>query len=553
MHLASGDDAICNIDGSGHAYVSNLETALWHPNGLLVKPFAHPETSLLEDGALRWIVDESAFFSRHYAFADVTLISDEEQECFSGGVRLAGQGVVRAVTNAATGEAWLATGAETDSARRRVRLPDSLMGAVLSSWGFDPGLDLPLLAPSDPFFSTYPAAPGSALLRDGTVVKEETASDLYLIADEIAMPVETWETYLLMGLFPRAVQIVPDGSVWELQKGQVGDCHVGRFCIDRAAVTTCGGTFHSGDADQGGEIESEGTFDTVDSSDEEPPPEEGLGDTIETVPGCLDADQDGFCSRADGGNDCYDRDSTTYPGAPEICGNQVDEDCDGFDLSCGPHATDTDGDGVMDADDNCILFDNSDQSDEDLDGIGDSCDPTFVPPIVLPPAPPEETDLPVNEPLPEPVDPAPPEEAADTTPPPPEPPVDTNLGVSPEETLSITWTTPFGLPASHITLSGEYIFQDGSYGFTWRSLQTVSNVNRIQEEIPWVLSGDTFRFSVEYVDGGGVTSWSCIGPFPPGRREGHAEATVAGTTVSIQETGDPSGLTTGCGLILTVP
>ena len=45
-----------------------------------------------------------------------------------------------------------------------------------------------------------------------------------------------------------------------------------------------------------------------------------------------------------------------------------------------PPVTDTDGDGVPDADDNCPLADNPDQSDSDGNGIGDACDDEAIPP-----------------------------------------------------------------------------------------------------------------------------------------------------------------------------
>jgi hypothetical protein len=51
------------------------------------------------------------------------------------------------------------------------------------------------------------------------------------------------------------------------------------------------------------------------------------------VPTC-DADGDGVCPQANPGNDqqggdCDDAKATSYPGAPEICGNAIDDDCDG--------------------------------------------------------------------------------------------------------------------------------------------------------------------------------------------------------------------------------
>lgn len=47
---------------------------------------------------------------------------------------------------------------------------------------------------------------------------------------------------------------------------------------------------------------------------------------------CRDTDGDGHCADVDCGPD----DPTRYPGAPELCGDGVDQDCDGHDLPCLP-------------------------------------------------------------------------------------------------------------------------------------------------------------------------------------------------------------------------
>lgn len=93
-------------------------------------------------------------------------------------------------------------------------------------------------------------------------------------------------------------------------------------------------------------------------------------------PVCIDADGDGVCVEAD----CDDRDRSRRPGARELCGDGIDQDCDGQrDEGCD-ECQDADGDGVCageDCDDgNSNAFPGagevcSNGADEDCDGSSD--------------------------------------------------------------------------------------------------------------------------------------------------------------------------------------
>lgn len=123
-------------------------------------------------------------------------------------------------------------------------------------------------------------------------------------------------------------------------------------------------------------------------------------------------------------------------------------------------------------------------------------------------------------------------------------------------TLHVSWQTPFQATATRITLSGEYRFADGSYGFPWHELEEVSDASTVDYALTGVGSGDTLRFSVEFVRADGSMSWSCIAPYDAsqglyGTRQGIASADVDGEDVPVVNADDPTS--DGCGLILTVP
>ena len=100
---------------------------------------------------------------------------------------------------------------------------------------------------------------------------------------------------------------------------------------------------------------------------------------------CSDLDGDSYQAQGCGGDDCNDFDANINPGATEICGDAIDQDCSGADLPCG-NCHDNDADGYQD--DSCGGVDCDDGNaavhpgaaevcgdgiDQDCDGQDESC------------------------------------------------------------------------------------------------------------------------------------------------------------------------------------
>jgi len=320
--IATGE-FVCDIS-SGHVYASDLAVAKWHPDGTLVKVPNDPKVYLVENGMARHIDNEYVFWGYNWDFDDLTLISNEELACFGTGEEIAAAGSVAGGYDA-NGDVWLFVEDQDESVWKQ-RLPAFGAEQVLASWGvvgeeFD---EMPVV--SDVTLDQYPITrSGTAPFRDGTALKESGRSDVYVVSNGVALPVETWDTYLLLGFGERDILTLDDGLLAEVMGNNVGSCSAGIWCLDREAVTACGGGLELGSGEAGGEeIEEEG-------EDEEG---EDVGEDEGEV-----TDDSGI--EADTGD------------AEEL---------------------DSDGDGVPDVDDNCPWHDNGDQCDADSDGIGDSCD-----------------------------------------------------------------------------------------------------------------------------------------------------------------------------------
>ena len=66
-----------------------------------------------------------------------------------------------------------------------------------------------------------------------------------------------------------------------------------------------------------------------------------------TATTAADSDGDGQTATALGGTDCDDQDAAIYAGAPDTCYDHVDQDCDGAGLATDPDDEDCDQDGAI--------------------------------------------------------------------------------------------------------------------------------------------------------------------------------------------------------------
>lgn len=278
------NDLTCGLT-SGHSYTSVLPVPLWHPNGTLVKTPGESTVYLMEAGAAQPFITEASFLTRNYDFADVVLISDAELACVGEGAGISTEAEVSAVyDDDGDGGVWLLQGTESASDRFRQKVGAFGWQGVLKSWGINASTydDLPQNSDLGDVLASYPmSSTSNVIYRDGALVSPSDASDVYFMSDGVAMPIETWSTFLLAGFWNRTVLEV-ERSEFESVVSVRGSCSTDTYCLTERDLTTCGGP----------DAESEGTFtaeggaseeesETGEDLDEEEPEEEESEDVDE--------------------------------------------------------------------------------------------------------------------------------------------------------------------------------------------------------------------------------------------------------------------------------
>lgn len=278
MITIDSEDFVCGIRNEGDPqdgdfYESDLAVNLWHPDGTLVKTPDNARVYVLEGGETRWIENETAFWGLGYDFDDVTLIGSTELACYGEGPDISGETLVDAAFDTEA-DLWLIVGDASDSGRYRQRVSTTGWEDVMTSWGldYDQSNQPDTYGDTSSYMASWPPASGYVGLRDGTIVKESDASDVYVISGGFALPVKTWDVYLLMNYYPREILTVDGGIVANLH--EVGNCSTDQLCLDFEAITTCGGGLDLGEGpgtggEQGNEQEEEEEQDTQEQDEEE--------------------------------------------------------------------------------------------------------------------------------------------------------------------------------------------------------------------------------------------------------------------------------------------
>ncbi len=289
----ASEDFVCGTGGDGEElgdyYTSALPVIQRHPDGTLIMSAHNPKVYLLEHGKKSWMLNEQVFWSYGYNFANVLLVSDEELDCYPEGPMIDTPSLVDAVIDP-SGSKWLIVGSTQMEDQYRIHVNEFAWQGVLASWGlFYSEANPPQLVELDhSYLSNWPAKDGFAQFRTGTLIKEATASDVYVAGPTIAMPVKNWQTFLMMGFVSSQIVTVEDGAVASIQK-QIGDCQQGMQCVDSKLVTTCGtGVPISSPDGQGGvlpettsdtEVETTSPEETIEDTESEPTSESDTPDS----------------------------------------------------------------------------------------------------------------------------------------------------------------------------------------------------------------------------------------------------------------------------------
>jgi len=230
-------DAACDLT-SGHVYRSALAAPLWHPTGSLLKTPNKSTVYLVSGNTLQKFANEDAFLSRGYSFVDVALVSDYEMQCYEDQTDVKDYSSVIALKDSHSVN-WILVGNFDDPARYRLKLRETGAVSILASYDITVESFEDVPRGEDSVIRAYPDH-GMASYRDGTLVSPSDASSVYLVMDSAALPIDSYDTLLLLGFGKRPVYEVNARDISE-NVTLTGSCATNTYCITQEDVTSCHG------------------------------------------------------------------------------------------------------------------------------------------------------------------------------------------------------------------------------------------------------------------------------------------------------------------------
>ncbi|MBI5895304.1 MAG: hypothetical protein HZB24_04595 [Desulfobacterales bacterium] len=181
---------------------------------------------------------------------------------------------------------------------------------------------------------------GTAIITHQLMVREEGGRyALYYKYAGTPAPSVTWTIRIMPPSLPEPCYLDEDGDGYGDIAKMVQTSNPPANCLeDNADCDDDDANAHPGAAEVCG--------DTIDQDCS------GADETCPSDPNDVDNDGDGITENQ---GDCNDASPTVHPGAAEVCGDTIDQDCSGADEACqpNPNDVDNDGDGVTENQGDC--------------------------------------------------------------------------------------------------------------------------------------------------------------------------------------------------------
>lgn len=231
------NNLVCN-SGPNANYMAATPPIRSHPDGTLIKSIDSVDVFLVNDGRRHRFRQEQDFWSHNFDFQDLVIVAPDELDCYPVGHEMS----TTAIRAAYDGRLWLLIGEQGSGNSTRHRVPDQAWREILLSWGIH--LDSPSSASEHAsIIDSYPDSGYYANFRDGTLVKEVSRSDVYLVSNGVGQSIFNWDVLRRFGLAKKNIITVDDGVLGSVLLA-TGNCQTSNFCLTHDFAEHCGRQAH---------------------------------------------------------------------------------------------------------------------------------------------------------------------------------------------------------------------------------------------------------------------------------------------------------------------